>query len=86
MNKNYIFNKKKGVVLYIFKYECAVCSKVDTKNHVHHIDKNHANNDAFNMAVLCKECHVFVHKCCYKIDIFHTESESKALEVLNSYF
>jgi 5-methylcytosine-specific restriction endonuclease McrA len=86
MNKKYIFNKKKGVVLYIFKYECAFCSKIDTQNHVHHLDKNHDNNDAFNMAVLCKNCHIFLHKHCGIFELNLSDAETKALQILNSYF
>lgn len=85
MNRQYIFNKKKGVILYIYKYECAICNYVDIQNHVHHIDKDHFNNDAFNLVVLCKKCHVFVHKNSTILSHSISSMERDALQLLNSY-
>lgn len=46
--------------------ECAICdyqpihpSQLD----VHHIDGNHSNNDPWNVATLCANCHRLLHAC-----------------------
>lgn len=85
MNKNYIFNKKKHVILYIFEYKCAICANFNIQNHVHHIDNNHFNNDAFNLAVLCSPCHKFLHKNCEPLKRFLTPDHTASLASLNSY-
>ena len=85
MDKNYVFNKKKNVILYIFKYKCEVCGFESTQNHVHHIDKNHFNNDSFNLAVVCKNCHIFLHKNCANIVRNLSQNQTIALEKLNHF-
>lgn len=57
----YFFNKIKPVILFIYHYECVLCSSFDLKNHVHHIDKCHNNNDPLNLTCLCEFCHIMVH-------------------------
>lgn len=37
---------------------CPFCSNEDVQHHeVHHIDENPANNDAFNLILICRNCH-----------------------------
>lgn len=46
-----------------FKYKkenCEICGCV-TDLEVHHIDKNHENNDPENLMTLCESCHQLVH-------------------------
>lgn len=85
MHKNYIFSKKKNVILYIYKYKCKVCGIFNACNHVHHLDRNHANNDAFNLIVLCKICHRFTHKHHVIIAATYTPTETASLNSLNSF-
>jgi len=85
MDKNYIFNKKKNVILYIFKYRCEVCGYFSPQNHIHHIDKNHFNNDSFNLAVICGRCHIFLHKNCDKFVRNLSDSQVSNLEELNRF-
>jgi len=58
---NYIFNKIKPVVLFIFSYKCVLCKSFSYSNHIHHIDKNHYNNNPFNLTCLCESCHILIH-------------------------
>ena len=84
MNKNYIFNKKKNVILFIYDYACCVCGLISLKNHVHHVDKNHKNNDSFNLVPLSKKCHVIIHKIGGSINLHLEPSVINQLEQLNS--
>ena len=44
-------------------YACRVCGKdnVEAKLHVHHVDRNRANNGNANLVTLCYVCHSHVH-------------------------
>lgn len=86
MHKNYIFNKKKEIVLFAYGYACQLCGLVYVGNHVHHNDKNHNNNDAFNMVPLCNYCHKMVHKARATINIQPSEKCEQILQELNELF
>ena len=60
-SNNYIFNKIKPVILFIFDFECVLCGHKSLSNHVYHIDKNHQNNNPFNLVCVCKICHLVIH-------------------------
>lgn len=57
----YNFSKIKNIVLYIFSFECQLCGFASLNNHVHHVDKNHKNNDPLNLTCLCVDCHKIAH-------------------------
>lgn len=59
---SYRFEKTKNIIAFIFEYRCALCGNVNIRNHVHHLDFNRDNNNAFNFAVLCDYHHKVVHK------------------------
>lgn len=80
------FQKKKNVVLFIYGYACQLCGVIDNKNHVHHIDKNNANNDAFNLLPLCGFCHKKVHSYVSLSVKQPIGNIKKSLYLLNSYF
>ena len=46
--------------------KCRSCgvSEIDCPKtlHVHHLDKNHSNNNPKNLATLCFKCHELIHK------------------------
>ena len=46
------------------KTHCAICGYKASRAalEVHHIDGNHNNNDAGNLLVLCRLCHVEAHE------------------------
>lgn len=45
------------------KHRASACSECGSKNdlHVHHIDRNPANNDPVNLITLCSSCHLKLH-------------------------
>jgi len=59
--KETYFNLIRPIVLYIFNFECLICGNVSKSNHVHHLNKNHSDNHATNLIVLCPSCHLIVH-------------------------
>jgi len=80
------FQKIKNVILYIHSYECFMCNFVSTKNHVHHIDRNHSNNDPFNLIPLCPDCHKKIHSLLAVKVIFDNPTLVADLEKLRSLF
>lgn len=77
------FNHKKHIILFIFDYKCAICCAAHKSNHVHHIDGNHLNNDAFNLVILCKEHHKLTHRLNLAISVTSTLSQYQDLQRLN---
>lgn len=59
---NYVFNKIKNIVVFLYDYKCQVCNLKFKNLHVHHLDNNHSNNDVDNLIPLCKSCHRIAHK------------------------
>jgi 5-methylcytosine-specific restriction endonuclease McrA len=57
----YLFSKIKSIILFIYSFECQFCGKASVNNHIHHIDKNHKNNNPLNLTCLCVECHQLTH-------------------------
>lgn len=53
----------------IYKHECAVCKWKEDEQilQVHHIDKNHENNDINNLIILCPNCHAKITFGRYKL-------------------
>ena len=80
------FNHKKHVILFIFDYKCAICCTVHKSNHVHHIDGNHLNNDAFNLVILCKEHHKLTHRLNIAINPTLNDRQFKQLQILNLHW
>lgn len=63
MRKNNLeFIKKKYVVMFLHDYKCYLCARHNLSLHVHHLDNNGSNHDAFNLLPLCVVCHQKVHK------------------------
>ena len=55
---------------------CTLCGNNDKRVlAVHHIDKNHRNNDLKNLAWLCHNCHILVHN--------HKKEEERFLKILH---
>ena len=50
---------------------CQKCNKYKATM-VHHLDKNHNNNKLNNLSLVCKRCHIHIHK-------FKPEKEMKIL-------
>lgn len=42
-------------------YRCVCCSYRSRRNHVHHIDRNPANNGRDNLETVCIMCHLILH-------------------------
>lgn len=49
--------------------KCAKCGYSEMKSslHVHHIDRNHKNNNSNNLLVLCANCHYGLHRNAWKL-------------------
>ena len=86
MNKDYIFNKVKNIILFIYDYECQLCGHGSIQNHVHHLDRNHQNNDAYNLAPVCDKCHKMIHKSHIKFKPYRTNNVVLLLDNLNKHF
>lgn len=41
---------------------CCVCNEPDPPVEIHHIDEDHTNNSADNLALVCKNCHSKCHR------------------------
>ena len=82
-HKNYRFVKIKQVILYIYGYRCVFCNYKSLDNHVHHIDHNHFNNDAFNLSCVCSRCHIVIHSVAMVSLPQLSESIKKQLKTLN---
>lgn len=59
---DFVFNKIKNIIIYIYDYRCCVCGLEKPNLHVHHLDHNHQNNDPLNLLPLCSNCHKLAHK------------------------
>jgi hypothetical protein len=59
--RSYKWSKIKPVIGFIFEFRCYICKKQDSKNHVHHLDKNPDNNESYNLMVLCPYHHKIAH-------------------------
>jgi 5-methylcytosine-specific restriction endonuclease McrA len=80
------FQKKKNIILFIHGYACVMCGVISVGNHVHHIDKNHKNNDPFNLCPLCSNCHKQAHKIIGSIKMNNSPSVQAMLEQLREFF
>lgn len=83
LKNNYNFQKIKNIILYVFEFKCCLCDHFSLGNHVHHLDKNHANNDAFNLVCLCHDCHKLTHKSIFIDAVILSASQKIMLDVLN---
>ena len=83
LKNNYNFQKIKNIILFIFDFKCYLCGHFSLANHVHHLDHNHANNDAFNLICLCHACHKLAHKSIVIDAVILSDSQKKMLDVLN---
>ena len=79
MNNNKVFNRIKHNIVFIWNYECQICCIRSVNLHVHHIDKNHSNNDVFNLLPLCPSCHRTVHKLGIKLSVRPSEFQRELL-------
>ena len=52
-----------------FPNKCIACGRNKVALRVHHIDGNRVNNDLINLVILCKSCHMRVHKMHLKYNI-----------------
>lgn len=82
---NKLFQHRKNVILFLHDYKCYICKYQNISNHVHHIDKNGDNHNAFNLIVLCLTCHQAVHKLNYTLLYFPEKSYFDSLIKLNSF-
>ena len=80
------FQKKKQVILFLFGYACQSCGVISTANHVHHVDHNNGNNDAFNLIPLCGDCHKLFHKLQITIKPEYSATLCDQVSLLNSFF
>lgn len=80
-----IFRFIKPHITFLFGAKCALCSKVSLSNHVHHIDNNSLNNDAFNFCLLCDLHHKQVHKNKFVIVPEINKLQRQHLEALNTF-
>lgn len=78
------FYAKRQAVLFIWDYSCVLCGLVNVSNHVHHIDFNKNNNDAFNFVPLCLDCHKMVHKTGILLSCKPNRDQEQLLKKLNS--
>lgn len=85
IKSNYIFAKIKQVILFIFNYECYACRCRKIDLHVHHINGNRFDNDAFNLIPLCNSCHILTHKTKMSFRPVLTEKTIVELKKLNSF-
>lgn len=82
--ENYYFSKIKNIVLFLYDYECAYCGYSNFGNHIHHFDKNHFNNDAFNLVCVCETCHKAIHKHLKVKKPTLSKHQIKSFEYLNN--
>lgn len=83
LKNNYNFQKIKNIILFIFDFKCYLCGHFSLANHVHHLDRNHANNDAFNFICLCQNCHKLIHRSVMINQVILSDSQIMQLNVLN---
>ena len=81
-SNNYIFNKIKPIILFIFNFECVVCSYYSLSNHVHHINKIHTDNNPFNLTCVCEPCHKLLHSNVKVKFSYMTRVQSNNLKLL----
>ena len=80
------FQKIKNIILFIYDYKCIVCGFVSVSNHVHHLDENTDNNDAFNLVPVCVDCHKMIHSAKFKIMITNVNPILNELHRLNKFW
>ena len=86
MNKEQLsFASLRSVILFIYDFKCSWCKFQSISNHVHHIDNNHSNNDAFNLVPLCKLCHISAHRLNILFIVKPNENQKDELKKLNFY-
>ena len=83
LKNNYNFQKIKNIILFIFEFKCYLCGYFSLGNHVHHLDQDHANNDAFNLVCLCHDCHKLAHKSISINAVILSAPQIIMLDVLN---
>lgn len=44
-------------ILFLADHTCCICRTKDKDVQMHHIDGDNSNNTAFNLAVVCLDCH-----------------------------
>jgi len=62
------FRAARPYILFLHDFRCLLCKIESTSNHIHHIDFNSNNDDFHNFAILCKDCHIVVHKANIKLN------------------
>ena len=60
------FNKKYLLVYKRADFKCESCKRNNCRLNVHHIDKNHQNNEMKNLMLVCSKCHLKVHEIEFK--------------------
>lgn len=80
------YKHKREVILFIFDYSCVLCNHKSAKNNMHHIDEEPLNCDSYNLIVLCKSCHINVHKLSIVINYQYSNKQILLLNQLNSNF
>jgi len=78
------FYYKRSAILFIYGNACVLCGYEYRGNHVHHIDGNKYNNDAFNLVPLCVDCHKLTHRTRIAIDINQFNDRFPDLRKLNT--
>lgn len=57
-----LYRKNSQLLRALFNGDCIMCNKNCDKIEIHHNDRNRNNNDLYNLAHVCKDCHKLIHK------------------------
>ena len=80
------FQHKKNVILFLYRYGCHGCGLISNSNHVHHLNKNGNDHNAFNLVPLCKSCHKLIHKNYYLCMVPPDAHLEQQLTLLNTLY
>lgn len=57
------YKNMRSVVLWLYEFRCMFNNCGNAAEHVHHVNKNSADNSIYNLIPLCQNCHRLVHIC-----------------------
>jgi len=80
---NRVFFFLRPLIRWVYDFRCVVCDDLSFAHDVHHVDKNHTNNEAYNLVPVCRECHNKIHKGWLIHMPFRTKKQHDLLERLN---
>lgn len=75
----------KPLIHMVYQSRCIICGNISVNNHVHHVDWDNKNNNAFNLIVVCKEHHIQLHQNKFKLSKELTTEQYFFLSEIENY-